>query len=89
MKIDLEKLGKLERKLNIEVPVEKVVEAFDRIYKRIQKTADIKGFRKGKAPLNIIKSAYKDRVSGDVIQDLVVKYYNEALDLHKLDPVNN
>lgn len=89
MKIDLEKLGQLERKLNIEVPLEKVTEAFERVYKAVQRSADIKGFRKGKAPLNIIKSAYKDKVSSDVIQDLVIKYYNEALDLHKLDPVNN
>ncbi len=89
MKIDLEKLSKLERRLNIEVPIEKVGEAFEKIYKKLQKQASIKGFRKGKAPINVIKNMYKDQAKGDVVQELVVKYYSEALDLHKLDPINH
>ena len=35
----------------------------------------------------MIKNMYKDKVNQDVVQELVSKYYTEALDLHKLDPV--
>lgn len=88
MKSDLQKVSALERKLNIEVPVTTVKEAFDRAYKNAQKHAEIKGFRKGKAPLNMIRGMYKDKVFPDVVQDLIQTHYSKALGEHELIPVN-
>src|SRR5580700_10761291 len=87
MKSTLDKLDGLSRKLNIEIPVEKVQEAFEKVYKGIQKNATIKGFRKGKAPLATIRSIYSDRVKSDVVQDLIQDSYQAALEEHRLDPV--
>ena len=87
MKSTLDTLEGLVRKLNIEVPADEVSQAFSRIYEGIQKDAHIKGFRKGKAPLSKIKQMYRDRVSQDVLQQLVSDNYRKALDEHSLDPV--
>lgn len=87
MKSTLDKLDGLSRKLNIEVPAEKVQAAFDRVYKGIQQNATIKGFRKGKAPMATIRSIYSGRVTGDVVQELVQEGYQAALEHHQLDPV--
>jgi trigger factor len=89
MKADLEKVSSLERKLNIEVPADKVMAAFNDAYKRVQKNAEIKGFRKGKAPITTIKSLFKDRVMSDVINDLIQKHYTLALDQHQLSPISS
>lgn len=88
MKSSLENVSKLERKLNIEVPATEVQAAFDKAFKGIQKHVSIKGFRKGKAPLNTVKSVYGDRVQQDVIQDIIQTHYAEALKEHSLDPVS-
>jgi trigger factor len=88
MKTSLEKTGTLGRKLKIEVPAAKVTTAFDRIYQGIQKQADIKGFRKGKAPMHLIKNMYSDRVKQDVLQDLIAHSYSEALKEHSLNPIS-
>jgi trigger factor len=87
MKADLEKVSHLERKLNIEVPHEKVSESINRAYKSIQNHVEIKGFRKGKAPLQTIKNMYSDRIKDDVVRELVQNHYVEALREHSLEPL--
>ncbi len=88
MKSTVEKVGSLQRKLNIEVPAAEVGKAFDSVFKGIQKQANIKGFRQGKAPIATIKSMYGDKVKQDVVQDLIQKHYFNALKEHQLDPVS-
>ena len=87
MKSQVDKLDSLSRKLNVEIPAEKVQQAFDKVYKAIQKKANIKGFRQGKAPLATIKSIYGQQVMGDVVNELVNDAYQAALDEHKMEPV--
>lgn len=88
MKTSLEKVSTLERKLNVEVPAEKVTATYDRIFKQIQKNAEIKGFRQGKAPLATIKAMYSDRAGQDVVQSLVQEHYVHALKEHSLNPLS-
>lgn len=88
MKTSLETVSTLERKLNIEVPASEVQAAFERAFKGIQKHVAIKGFRKGKAPLNTVKMVYGDRVKQDVVQDIIQTHYANALQEHKLDPIS-
>ena len=88
MKTSVEKKGSLGRKLTVEVPAEQVSSAFERVYKGIQKNANIKGFRKGKVPLAMIKSMYADHAKRDVLNDLIQKAYNEALAEHSLQPIS-
>lgn len=87
MKSTVDKLEGLSRKINVEIPAEKVQQAFDRVYKEIQKKATIKGFRQGKAPLAQIKSMYGDQVKNDVVNELVNENYSAALEQHQLEPV--
>ncbi len=87
MKTSLEKISTLERKLNIEVPVSEVQAAFENAFKQVQKQANIKGFRKGKAPLRTIKSIYGGKIKQDVIQDIIQKHYPKAVDEHSLNPI--
>ncbi|MCB9025706.1 MAG: trigger factor [Bdellovibrionaceae bacterium] len=87
MKSTLDTLEGLGRKLNIEIPANRVSDTFIKMYKGIQKNATIKGFRKGKAPLAAIKSMYADRVKQDVLQELVNESYQKALEDHSLDPI--
>ena len=42
MKSTVDKLEGLARKINVHVPAEKVQQAFDKVYKAIQKKANIK-----------------------------------------------
>jgi trigger factor len=88
VKAQLQVTEGLQRKINVELPTEVVKSAFEKIYQSIQRSVEIKGFRKGKAPIATIKTMYKDRVVGDVAQDLIQAHYPLALKEQKVEPIN-
>jgi trigger factor len=88
MKSDVEKLEGLKRRLSVEIPSEVVSNALEKMYKDVQRVAKFKGFRPGKAPLNLVKAEYKAKVESDVATQIVQDHYGKALDEHSLDPVN-
>ena len=83
----LENLDGLMKKITIEVPKDTVNEEFSKAYGQVKQTANIKGFRQGKAPLSKIKSLYSEKVKDQVLEKLVSKYYAEALQEHKVNPL--
>ncbi len=89
MKSSVENVSSLQRRLHIEVPATTVESTFQKHFNNIQKNVQLKGFRKGKAPLSAVRSMYGDRVKVDVVQDLIQNHYGQALSTHKLDPIGN
>ena len=88
MKSRVEKVNSLQRKINIEIPAAIVTTTFNNVFKAVQKQANLKGFRPGKASLNIVKNFYGDRIKQDVAQELIQKHYWEAVKEHKIEPIN-
>jgi trigger factor len=75
----------LARTLSIKIPAEKVQSEMDQRFEEIRKDVTLKGFRKGKAPMNVIKSQYGDQVKADIVEKLVQNSLNDAVrekDLH-------
>ena len=87
MKVNVTKDKAWKRVLEIEIPVEKVKGEFDSIYQEYQKKVRIPGFRKGKAPLEMIKSRYKEKVTKDVLDKLLPEAYQEAVKQTDLNPL--
>ncbi|MCB0378880.1 MAG: trigger factor [Bdellovibrionales bacterium] len=87
MKSNIETLSGLERKLSVDIPKDQVNSEFLNAFKYLQKQVEIKGFRKGKAPIDTIRSMYHDKVAGDVAQNLVQNAYFAALKEHDVIPV--
>ena len=54
MKIELEKQEHNVVKMNIEFPAKDAVEAYNRASQRISQHVNIPGFRRGKAPRNVV-----------------------------------
>ena len=73
-----------KKRLEIEVPEEEVLPVVEKTYREFQKNARIDGFRKGKAPLSIIKKRYEDDVKADAADDMIKKYFAMAVDEHEL-----
>ncbi len=82
----IENVG-LKKKLKISVTPEEVAKALDVELQKIQKTTHLKGFRKGKAPMEQIKAAYGGKASQSVLETLVNDNYISALKEHDLTPI--
>jgi trigger factor len=88
MKTQLEKVSSLGRKLSIEVPATVVSSTMNAFFNGVQKDVELKGFRKGKAPIAMIKNIYGDRVKMDVTQELLKMGFSKGIQEHNLDPVD-
>jgi trigger factor len=88
VKVEVENLSEVKRKLLIEVPSSEVSEEVDRAYRELGKRAKIKGFRPGKAPRSVLKLYYQKQIDQDVSDALVRRSLNEALKEQDLKPVN-
>ncbi|MBI2447669.1 MAG: trigger factor [Candidatus Omnitrophica bacterium] len=88
MKIDIERIEPCKRLLKIEVPQDIVSKEFDEVYKDIRKVANVPGFRVGKAPLDILKTHYKEESRKEVLKRLVPAMCIEAMKEKELSPVS-
>jgi trigger factor len=79
MKIDLDELSPVERKVHIELPPDKVTREFSRAYQDLGKRVRIKGFRVGKAPRSVLQGIYGDEIKGQVRTQLVEHSLGEVI----------
>lgn len=73
--------------LTVTIPQKKVKEAYDKALADLTQRAEIKGFRKGKAPRKLVEEKIgKSKIYEEVLQTLVPKAYLEAVKEHDIKP---
>ena len=65
------KSKKLYKEYSLEIPFEDIDKKINEKINNLIPTVSIPGFRKGKAPLSIVKKKYEDSVLNEVIQNVV------------------
>ena len=88
LKVEMENLSEVKRKLTIEVPSAEVTQAVDRAYRDLAKKAKVKGFRPGKVPRSVLEMYYHKDIDHDVSETLVRQSLAEALKDKGLDAIN-
>ena len=86
MQVSLTATGGLERRLEVAIPAAEIDGEVAQRLTRISRTARLKGFRPGKAPIAVIRQQYGDQVHGEVINDLMRSSFSEAVAREKLNP---
>jgi trigger factor len=86
MQVSLTATGGLERRLEVAVPATDVDNEVEQRLKNISRTARLKGFRPGKAPITVIRKQFGEQVHADVVSDLIRSSFSEALTQEKLTP---
>jgi trigger factor len=89
MQVSVESIGKLERRMQVQVPAERVSEEIAARLKSISRTARLNGFRPGKAPITVIRQQFGTQVHREVIGELLQSTYAEAVTQNQLTPAGN
>ena len=76
--------SEIEQSLTISVVADDIEKQVKSKLNSAQKTAKIKGFRKGKAPLDVVKKMYEPEIRQDVINDSVIKKFYELVEQQNL-----
>lgn len=89
MKVNLEKEPDNIVKLDIEIPAKDAIDSYNRAVKNISEYVNIPGFRKGKAPRNIVETQVGvDRIKHEALEKLLPKVFNDIIVENKLDLIS-
>src|SRR5258708_35603900 len=89
MQVSVENTGKLERRMQVQVPAERVSKEIASRLKQISRTARLNGFRPGKAPLTVIRQQFGPQVHREVIGELMQSSFSEAVSQNQLAPAGS
>jgi len=87
MQVSVEKLNNVERRLTIVVPANEVEEAYSQQIHKFAKNSNLKGFRKGKAPVSYIQQRYGHEARQEAITQVIQSTLYKALSENKLVPL--
>ena len=89
MQVSVESTSGLERKLTVQVPATEIDTEVEKRLTRLGRTAKIKGFRPGKAPMKVLRQNYGAQAHQEVVGEVLQSSYGKALQQEKLNPAGN
>jgi trigger factor len=87
LQVDQNEISPVVRELSVEVDVARVDAAYAEVIKQLRKTAQVKGFRPGKVPLNVVKQMYAGSLGEEIERSLVQSTLAKAVESADLQPV--
>ncbi|MGE0323772.1 MAG: trigger factor [Polyangiaceae bacterium] len=89
MQVNVQKLSPVLVEFDVEIESGRVQDELNKAYLALSKSARIKGFRKGKAPRQVLQRMFGPRVAADVAQKLVDESFPKVVSEQQVQPVNN
>jgi len=86
MQVSVSDTGGLGKRLEVAVPATEVASEIAQRLKRLSRTARLKGFRPGKAPLAVITKQFGEQVRAEVVNDLMRSSFAQAVNEQNLKP---
>src|SRR3972149_3576418 len=70
MKTSVDAVSGVERKITVEIPAEEVDRRIEREFAELRRSVPLRGFRKGKAPMEMVKRMFRTSVEAEVSERL-------------------
>jgi trigger factor len=77
--IKIEDISSVKKKLSFDIPWAEVKSELDTVYRKVGRTAKIKGFRPGKIPRAILEKYYREQAEEETVTGLVNRVYWKTL----------
>jgi len=87
VEVTIQSLSDVSREVEITATIEDLSPHFDKAYQEHRKKIDIRGFRKGRAPLDIVKKLYGDLIENDSLNEIATEMYRKAVKEKELKPI--
>ena len=88
MNVKLKEINSYTRQITVSVTWEDLESAFEAHIRRFTKKVRMPGFRKGKVPQKVVIQNFGPELEAEFAQDSIEIHYAEALQEHKIVPVN-
>ncbi|WP_242346276.1 trigger factor [Anaeromyxobacter terrae] len=84
MKIQVENVSPVERKVSIEVDPDRVAQELERAYVGLGRRVKLRGFRPGKAPRKVLERQFRAEVESEVLEKIVQQTFSEAVKVESI-----
>ncbi|RKY37762.1 MAG: trigger factor [Candidatus Omnitrophota bacterium] len=88
MEVKIKKLSAVEKELEVKLTSREISSIREKVYKTWQENSQIPGYRKGKAPLEIVLKRYKEEIEKDLKENLATFFYKQAIKEANVEPVS-
>src|SRR5215213_3175226 len=79
MKTEVVDASETRKEIKIEIEAEEVRAEFERVTQEYARAATVPGFRKGNAPVSVVRTRFKKDIQGDVLKRLVPEAVEHAI----------
>lgn len=87
MKAQVKEVSSTQKELTVEIDAQTVKAAYNKVSQKYAKAANIPGFRKGFAPLDVVRVRFKEDIRNDVLQEIVPSAVAAAIEENDIHPL--
>jgi trigger factor len=88
MNSELIDISPTRKEIKIEIDTDSIRDEYNRVSNLYAKQVNVAGFRRGRAPVDVVQRQYKKEIASEVIRNIVPKAITEAIQGHDLHPIN-
>ena len=89
MEVTINTLSDVSREVEIAVGASEIQPHFDKAYQEYRPKVEIKGFRKGKAPIELVKKLYGDLIEHETLNTVASELYRSVVKEKELKPIGD
>jgi trigger factor len=87
MKSELKEISPTQKEIHLQIDAESLKTAYGKVSQKYAKRASVPGFRKGYAPLDVVRLRFKEEIKSEVLQEVVPNAVTAAIEEHDLHPL--
>ena len=87
MKSEIKEISPTQKEIHLLIDAASLKESYGKVSQKYASRANVPGFRKGYAPLDVVRLRFKEEIKSEVLQDVIPGKVAEAIQQHKLHPL--
>ena len=87
MDVTINTISETQQEAHITLSSSELEPHFEHAYEKFRPKAELKGFRKGKVPMEMVKRLYGKAIEEDALDDIANESYRKAMDEKHIEPI--
>ena len=87
MQVNISPISDVQYEAEIEVTDQELQPHFEEAYVKFRPKAEVKGFRKGKVPMSMIRKLFGEAIEHDALDTIAGEFYRKAMEEQSIHPI--
>ncbi len=87
LELTINTISQTEQEAHITLTSSELQPHFEEAYQKFRPKAELKGFRKGKVPMDMIRQLYGEAIEQDALDTIANEFFQKAIEEKKIEPI--